>query len=115
MPKPPRASTGADRGSEDIVVRDNPAQHRFEAASAGGLATAEYELRGTTITFTHTLVPGEMRGRGIATRLVIAGLAAARERGLRVVPQCPFFAAHFRGHPELGALLAPEGRALLGL
>jgi predicted GNAT family acetyltransferase len=98
-----------------IPVRDNPLKHRFEAESQGEVAVAIYALTDDVITFIHTIVPDALRGRGIATQLVLAGLASARERGLRVIPKCPVFAAYMRGHPETHDLLANEGRRLLGI
>ena len=96
-------------------VNDNPSEQRFEYMSEGELAVATYSLAGKVITFVHTRVPEALRGKGVATQLVLAGLASARERGLRVIPQCPVFAAYMRAHPETHALLAEEGRVLLGL
>ncbi|WP_198082710.1 GNAT family N-acetyltransferase [Variovorax sp. E3] len=96
-------------------VQDNPAKHRFEYASQGERAVAIYSLDGDVITFIHTLVPEALQGQGIARQLVLAGLASARERGLRVIPQCPVFAAYMRSHPDTHDLLADEGRKLLGL
>lgn len=97
------------------VVQDNPSKHRFEFASQGERAVAIYTLVGDVITFVHTLVPEALQGQGVARQLVLAGLASARERGLRVIPQCPVFAAYMRTHPETHDLLADEGRTLLGL
>lgn len=96
-------------------VKDRPEKSRFEIALDGHRAVAIYELAPGTITFVHTLVPDALQGRGLARQLVLAGLASARERGLAVIPQCPVFAAYMRQHAETHDLLAPEGRALLGL
>jgi len=96
-------------------VRDNPAKHRFEYVSQGHHAVAIYSLEGKVITFIHTLVPEALQGQGIAKQLVLAGLASARERGLRVVPQCPVFNGYMRAHPETHDLLSDEGRKLIGL
>jgi predicted GNAT family acetyltransferase len=54
----------------------------------------------------HTLVPDELRGRGIAARLVEALVADAREEGFRIVPQCSYVAVAFRRHREWADLLA---------
>lgn len=93
-------------GAPSIAVRDNPALNRFEAEVDGRLAVADYVLGEGIITFTHTGVPSELEGRGVGSALVRAGLAAARSRGLKVVPRCPFFAAWFKRHPEESDLLA---------
>lgn len=87
-------------------IRDNAAEHRFEVEVEGVTAFAEYQLHPGHITFPHTEVPEVLGGRGIGTALIKAGLAAARERGLKVKPVCPFFAAWFEKHPEDKDLLA---------
>lgn len=95
------------------AVRDNPAVKRLEIVTPTGTAYAEYRLAPGIITFTHTLVPESLRGHGLGGRLIVAGLAMARERGLKVTPVCPFFRAHMRTHAETQDLLSDEGRALL--
>ncbi|MGL4312553.1 MAG: GNAT family N-acetyltransferase [Sphingomonas sp.] len=87
-------------------ICDNSALHRFELVEDGHLAFAEYRIEAGVITFTHTIVPPEIGGRGVASRLIAAALDSARERGLKVVPQCSFVAAFFDRHPEQRDLLA---------
>lgn len=96
-------------------IRDNPGKHRFEVEVEGHTAIAEYKLGDGVITFTHTLVPEQLSGRGIGKALVLAGLAAARERGLKVKPVCDFFAGYMKTHPEQHDLLSPESKAGLGV
>ena len=98
------------------AVVDNPARHRFEIDLGGGaLAIAEYTLPEGRIMFTHTEVPAEHEGQGHGTALIRAGLAAARERRLKVIPICPFFAAYMQKHAEVHDLLDPAWRARLGV
>lgn len=99
--------------SETTTVRDNPQASRFEAVVEGHTAVAMYETAPGVITFTHTRVPESLRGRGIANELAKAALAAARERGLQVVPKCIYFAAYMKRHPESQDLLTPEARVQL--
>jgi predicted GNAT family acetyltransferase len=100
----------------DLTIRDNPAKHRFEISlDDGSLAIAEYNLLPHSIVFTHTLVPPQFEGRGIGSALIRHALDSARERGLMVVPICPFFAAYFRKHAEVQDLLDPEYREKLGI
>ncbi len=54
----------------------------------------------------HTFVPADMRGQGIAARLVDALIADARERGFRIAPDCSYVATVFRRHPEWADLRA---------
>ena len=95
------------------VIRDNPALSRLEASVGADIGYAEYRLNSNTITFTHTRVPETLRGRGIGTHLIEAGLAMARKRNLEVIPVCPFFRAYLRVHPDMQSLLGAEGRKLL--
>lgn len=93
-----------------VGVRDNPAESRYEALVDGRLAMAEYMLTGENITFTHTEVPPELEGRGIASQLARYALDDARARGLRVIPLCPFISAYIRRHSEYQDLVFWSGR-----
>jgi predicted GNAT family acetyltransferase len=88
------------------AVRDNPALSRFELDADGVTAVANYRLDGRVITFTHTEVPPQARHGGIASRLTEGALAAARARGLKIVPRCSFVKAYVDKHPEVHDLLA---------
>lgn len=101
--------------SAAVEVVDNPQAEQFQAAVDGHIAFAEYRLIKGAIMFTHTEVPKALGGRGIGSALVEAGLKAARENGLKVMPVCPFFAAWFGKHPEDRDLLHPSYRTALGL
>ncbi len=90
----------------ETTVRHNAAASRFEAGEGAYLAVAEYVIADGRMVFTHTLVPPELRGRGLAEQLVRAGLELARAEGRRVVPQCSYVAAFIQRHPEFQSLLA---------
>jgi predicted GNAT family acetyltransferase len=89
----------------EIPVHHNVAASRFEAEFGGQLAVADYVSEDGRMIFTHTFVPPELRGRGIAEKLVRAGLALAQSEGRRVVPQCSYVEAFIRRHPEYQGLL----------
>ena len=98
------------------LVRDNAEKHRFEIdLSDGSVAVAQYALDEGKILFTHTEVPSAHEGKGVGSALVRFALASARERGLKVIPICPFFATYIKQHPEEQDLLDPAYRKLLGL
>ena len=102
--------------TEPLLVRDNPERHRFEIDLGDGtFAIAEYTLRPGKILFTHTEVPEAHGGKGFGTTLIRFALDAARERGLKVIPICPFFAAYMQKHGEVQDLLDPHWRKKLGL
>jgi predicted GNAT family acetyltransferase len=99
-----------------FAVRDNAEKHRFEAdLGDGSFAIAEYTLRPGKIVFTHTEVPPAHDGQGIGSALIRYALRSARDRGLAVVPICPFFAAYIRKHVEQQDLLDASGRDQLRL
>jgi predicted GNAT family acetyltransferase len=96
------------------TVRDNVEKHEFEIDLGDGeIAFAAYNLLPGAIRFYHTLVPEGHSGQGLGTALIEAGLAAARERGLKVIPICPFFAAYLRKHPEQQDIVDPAHLDLL--
>jgi len=102
-------------GRTEWVVRDNEERRRFEIDLGDAVAIAEYNLPNGMIMFTHTEVPPEHEGKGVGSALIRAGLAAARERGLKVIPICPFFAAYMKKHEEVQDLLDDSWRRRFGL
>jgi len=87
----------------DIVHR--PERSRFEASVDGRLSVCSYRRQGDVLLMTHTEVPPELQGRGIAARLVQAALDWARAEGLRVRPLCSYVAVYMRRHPQTQDLL----------
>jgi predicted GNAT family acetyltransferase len=89
-----------------ITVTHNEAENRYEATVDGLLSVCEYEIVDDKIVFTHTLVPPELRGRGIAEQLVRPALADARAAGRKVVPACSYVAVFIKRNAEYQDLLA---------
>ena len=101
---------------QKLSISDNREKHRFEAdLGDGSFAIAEYTLPAGKIMFTHTEVPPGHEGKGIASELIRHALDSARERGLKVIPICPFVAAYMRKHSEVQDLLEPAWRKKFGL
>ena len=91
------------------VIRDNVDKHRFEIDLGDGeFAFAAYELLPGAIRFYHTLVPEIHGGQGLGTALIEASLRAARERGLKVIPTCPFFRAFLKKHLDQQDVVDPD-------
>jgi uncharacterized protein len=89
----------------EIVVRHNAAESRFEAEVDGGMSVADYVLRNGEMVMTHTYTPPELRGRGIAEKMVRAALDYARAEKLRVVPACSYVDIYIQRHPEYRSLV----------
>jgi uncharacterized protein len=88
--------------SEDLGagIRHDLARRRYELDVEGGLAVVEYYERDGTRVFTHTEVPGQSKGRGVAGKLVRAALDDTRRHGFRIVPACSYVVAFVARHPE---------------
>ncbi len=55
---------------------------------------------------THTVVPREIGGRGVAGLLVDRLIADAREQGFKIVPQCSYVEKKFDENPDWADLRA---------
>lgn len=86
-------------------ISHNQEKQRFELAVDGNLAVLTYMLHGELITFTHTLVPPAIAGRGIGSKLVETGMNYARDKGLRVRSTCWFVSKYIRHNPQYQDLL----------
>ncbi|OJV81455.1 MAG: hypothetical protein BGO37_05780 [Cellulomonas sp. 73-92] len=86
----------------DVTVADAPERERFEAWLPGGtlVGAAYYTMREDAVVFTHTEVPEEYEGQGIATQLVRSALDSVRARNLRVIALCPYVRAFLRKHED---------------
>ena len=89
----------------DITIVHHAAAHRYEATVDGFLSVCDYESAVGQRVFTHTVVPPELRGRGIAEKLVRAALADARSAGQKVVPACSYVAKFIERNKEFQDLL----------
>lgn len=99
----------------DPEITDNADRHQYELPVEGDVAVVTYNLSEPNLMITETLVPIPLEGRGLASRLAKHVIADARERGLVILPVCPFFAAYFQKHPEHTDVVHPTYRTILGL
>lgn len=91
------------------VVIHNENSRRFEIQSADApLAFLNYTIAGDRITFEHTFVPDQLRGKGIAANLARVALIEARQRNFKIIPRCSYVATFIKRHPEFVDLLEPE-------
>ncbi|MCB0376407.1 MAG: N-acetyltransferase [Sinomicrobium sp.] len=99
-----------DTEKKVYAIKNNEALGQFEICESGYLAVAEYRRVKNRIIFTHTEVPPELEGKGMASQLAKTALDFAREEGLEVMPLCPFIAAYIRRHQEYASLVLPGFR-----
>ena len=90
----------------DTELVDAPDHHRYELRSGDTLVGfIDYRLHDGVITMIHTEVDEAWSGQGHAGTLARSALDDARERGLSVVPSCPYVAAYIRKHQEYADLV----------
>ena len=78
------------------VVTHNKEKERFTLLVDGAEATLQYHLSKAStpdgsaglVNFTHTYVPPEFRGKGLAESLVRAGLSWAKDEGYDITASC---------------------------
>lgn len=78
---------------------------RFVTTVEGIQAQLKYRREGDWMVITHTEVPDEIGGRGIASVLTRAAFEHARTQGWNVRPACSYAAAWANRHPEYNQLL----------
>ena len=100
----------------ETTVVDVPDRGRFEVRLGDRVVgLASYHVDNDTMTLPHTEVDPAVGGRGIGTALVAGVLAAARERGLHVLPYCSFVRHYIQRHPADVDLVAENDRPHFGL
>jgi predicted GNAT family acetyltransferase len=96
---------------EKLEVSHNQEEHRFETWVDGYLSKLDYIQDGKNFVITHVGVSPELRGQGIAGKIVEVSLAYAKANSLRVVPMCSYAAAYIRRHPEHMELTRQQSEA----
>ena len=86
-------------------VTNNECKNQFETTIDGATAVAAYHKRDGKLVLTHTEVPPELSGRGIAGQLAKKAFEHARENQLRIVPLCSYMAGWAEKHPEYADLI----------
>lgn len=88
------------------VIEHNRVARRFETRVDGSFCELDYSLANNVMTITHTGVPDEVGGRGIASALAQMAMDTARAEGWKVVPACSYAQAWVKRHPQYDDLLA---------
>jgi predicted GNAT family acetyltransferase len=98
-------------------IRDDPARSRFELRQGEvtiGYLTYQPGAQGV-VALLHAEVDPAHRGSGVGGRLVAQSLHLLRERGVSVLPFCPFVRAYLAGHPGEEDLVPVAQRERFGL
>jgi len=92
----------------DFVITDNLDRRRYELRVDDRIVSiADYDLVDDGVVIVpHVETDPELRGRGMADRLMQGLLDDLRAHGRRIDPVCPYAAAYLRDHPDDRDLLA---------
>ncbi|MCT8988365.1 GNAT family N-acetyltransferase [Shewanella phaeophyticola] len=82
--------------NQDLVVVHQAEQHRFVVNTQDVEAVLEYHLAGQDIDFHRTFVPPQLRGQGIAEKLVRTGLAWAKSENVNINASCSYVVKFLR-------------------
>jgi predicted GNAT family acetyltransferase len=77
-----------------------PKKNSYEFRIDGFTPHIEYEIKENKIYLTHTRVPEELRGQGIAGRLVTTVLQELINSDYKIIPVCDYVKAFIERHPE---------------
>jgi len=83
----------------------NSTSGRIEIERNGETAFLEYTLDGDVLELTHTEVPKNLRGMGLASSLAETALKWAREKNFKVDVVCSAVRACIEKHPEYSDLV----------
>lgn len=89
-----------------IAITHDRVGHKFTTQVDDHEGYVEYEMGDGHIVITHTVVPSDIGGRGIAGELIKEALEFARSEGLKVVPKCSYAEGYMQKHPEYANLVA---------
>ncbi len=100
------AGSADTRNDVTEQLRHDEARGRFQLTVDGYQARLDYRREPGRMVITHTGVPPQIGGRGIAAQLVEAALSWARGQQLKVATTCSYANAYLRRHPQHRDLLA---------
>ncbi len=81
--------------------------HRFAVHFEGATAVLDFKKVGeSTYDFRRTFVPPDLRGHGLAAKIVKTGLDWAREQNAKIIPTCSYVKAYVDRHPAEQDLVA---------
>ncbi len=82
-------------------IQHDEKNQEFYIETPEGKALLSYEKKGVaTLDFHHTFVPPELRGKGIAEKIVAEGFDYAAKNNLKVIPSCPYVARLVMKNPD---------------
>ena len=92
--------------AEPVVVTSDASTQTYSATVNGEVVgTLIYELEGSRVVLTHTIVEPGAREHGVGTTLVREALDDLRREGKTATVMCPFVTDFIASHPEYADLV----------
>lgn len=90
----------------ELEIKHDTYNQKFFTILDSKEAYLKYIITGEkTINMIKTYVPPELRGKGIAAKVVQAGLLFAQKNNYKVIPSCSYVDTYIEQHPEFSGLL----------
>ena len=89
----------------EVEIKLDEARKVFAATINGNEAYLEYAMRENKINFLHTYTPPQLRGKGLAGKIVKFAFEYAKENNLRVIPTCPYIGTFLERHEQYKELV----------
>ena len=90
----------------DIEIKHDKQNNIFFASVNGKEAYLRYLMSESgEMNMIKTYVPPELRGQGIASVVVKAGLEYAKENGYKIIPSCSYVETYIERHKEYMSLI----------
>jgi predicted GNAT family acetyltransferase len=89
-------------------VIDNKEKRRFETEVDGRLAFIEYTAMPNIVSLNYIEVDKVLEGNGVASEMAEKVLLQIEQRGLKIIPVCPFIKKYIKKHPEWETIVADE-------
>lgn len=90
-----------------MEIINDKSNNVFISKVDGKEAYLRYVIRGEDlIDFTYTYTPPELRGKGLAEKIVKIGFEYAKKNNLKVIPTCPYIMYFLSRNEEFKSLLS---------
>jgi predicted GNAT family acetyltransferase len=89
---------------EEKVIHDK-AKSQFIISIEDKEAYVDYNIENNRMNLYHTYTDPELRGKGLAAKVVIAALEYAKENNLKVEPGCTYVQSFISRHKEYEELV----------
>ncbi len=81
-------------------MRDNTGKGQFEIETDGHITFARYRLEGDNLFIDHVEAPPELRGSGVAGKLMEEIVKLAASKGYDITPICSYAAVWLKRNKE---------------